>query len=646
MKKFKRIVAIILVFTMLSPLGCAQKSGEDKTAAFDISAYDKQMKISKLSYSYSLGNIKMMSRKALYDLYNNFYLGTPEDGSVRGGITAALLFLTAFYNEYLLYGEEEIKQMFESEMKKLYAMDEAEITVAGSSTLPALDDCAYTALRLITAYKVTGDERLLDYADKIYKSTYERWWDDIYGGGLWYNNHGAAGGDGVFNRWKSLYGAAYSIAGFELYTLVGDQYYLDCAIAEYEWMHKALSEGRSDGIYTCDYMDAGPANGSDLNYITRNGSCSYLGGNVGMAVCHYWMYKHTNDEKYLDRTYKTLGGILKKFILEDTFLMDRDAATNAFYFDYLVTDLIEMKQKGIDKGYFDKYNDYLCNTAIMIYENNRTEKGYYSGAWCYLEAGEISIPEQAGVGSPEFLFTSSNSVQVVTAAARMEHEVIKDIEAENNVDIPEIELESYFFERKTLREYDRLGGGNTKLSHWNVAGWTVKETDSGVALALNSNNVAGASYAKSVNAKKGFYISFDMKWDEANILQTSACWSLNAADGSRILSRVFQNNGTTSIEMSLTNSVKNTWDAQVFKGIGWVPSEFFARIEIYCFAGSGEICVSLKNIYNEEVFSCLLLNTNIEGNTVFESNLTLTLGGDTSFACEFDNIKIETSYSE
>ena len=376
---------------------------------------------------YKMGSMKAYAHTAMNDMLRNFWWGDLDTGMLRGGFGGSFLYLLSLYNYYSLSQDEVSRKIFErQEYMLLNHLEPSQVKVAGTSTTPAGDDAGYFSLYYMYLYRVTQNPEMLEYTKALIHSIYDRWWDDIYGGGLWYNNLGAAGGGTGSASWMPRFKSAYStstvMAGFEYYDVTDDQEIFDMSVKEYEWMATHLNEGRDDGLYFAEYSDLGAGNGGSADQISPEGSSIMLNGNMGMAVCSYEMYKYTGEQKYMDRVLATLEGILNREVVNGLFLVDRDPTTGSSFMGYFVEMLMDMHKKGIDHGYLKRYMAPFYATATIIATNNRTEDGYYNGAWYYLEEGEKSYADMAGQ-IPQLIVVSGNSSHVITAAAMLENYV-------------------------------------------------------------------------------------------------------------------------------------------------------------------------------------------------------------------------------
>lgn len=357
---------------------------------------------------------------AVNDLISNYWVGTPEKGSIiptwtgvpleempdeRGGLWERGQMLFAMYDLYQVNKDEKLKNMIIREAKRFMEIYKpVELETAGPLLHTAADDCGWHAMLYLMFYEVSGEKWFVERAVNLLDDARRRWADDTMGGGLWYNDD---------KEWKSLYGVSLSLNWWRLWEITGDERFYKMAVDEYEWMHKAL--GREDGIYFTDISTAGPKGEFRPNDIHEAGSVSFLSGNMGMAAFSMKMYKHTGDAKYLERAKKTSEGLMKFYAKTGVYLNDRDAWTNGTFAAYFVSDVLSNAE-------FAEHKKVLAETAKSIMKNARTPDGYYGGCW----SGPADGPQSpwSMIGSvPKQIMTSATGVQMVVAAAMLEKNI-------------------------------------------------------------------------------------------------------------------------------------------------------------------------------------------------------------------------------
>lgn len=288
-----------------------------------------------------------------------------------GGLWESSILMMAMdtYYETLENGAEKIQvsQTIANTVNAfLTSYSEAELTSAPNNIQNhAMDDCGWNVTAFLLGYKhntalgnTTQAEKCLDYAKKLFNSTYDAFYDKQLGGGLWYNNQKKA---------KSLYAATLALAGYDLYELTKDAGIQQRFMDIYHGVEDNLR--RADGLYWIDMTTAGAGRMQNPYTINEGGSCTYLAGNMAMAVLNNRL-GHTGKAKQTAegmRLYETSGA--------GAYLNDRDAWNNTFFLGLWQRELLE-------SGVLDeRHIETLHMTADMILEHAVFSEGYYSAAW-------------------------------------------------------------------------------------------------------------------------------------------------------------------------------------------------------------------------------------------------------------------------
>ena len=244
---------------------------------------------------------------------------------------------------------------------------EEELVTAGTAPVNhAMDDCGWNVMAFLLGYRYnlylgrTSDAAVcLSYAIKLFNNTYDHYYDAALGGGMWYNNAHTS---------KALYAATLALAGDELYRITKNETIKSRYMDIYYGVENNLR--RADGLYSMS-ITADGLEGRDNPYdISEGGSCTYIGGNMCMAVLNARL---GNEEK----AKITAEGIaLFETTRTGALLNDRDAWNNTFFLGYFTRELIE-------SGIADvRYDGILRMTASNILDSAVFEKeGYYSAAW-------------------------------------------------------------------------------------------------------------------------------------------------------------------------------------------------------------------------------------------------------------------------
>ena len=243
---------------------------------------------------------------------------------------------------------------------------EAKLTTAGVAPVNhAMDDCGWNVMALLLGYRYNLElgrtseaATCLNYAEKLFNNTFDHYYDDRLGGGMWYNND---------HTEKSLYAATLAMAGYDLWKITAKEDIRERYLKIYEGVENNLR--RADGLYYIHINSEGVASKDNPYDISEGGSCTYIGGNMCMAVLNYRLGN-------VDQAKTTAEGIaLFETTRSGALLNDRDAWNNTFFLGMFQRELM---QTGVVDA---RYADILRTTAVNILANAVFDDGYYSAAW-------------------------------------------------------------------------------------------------------------------------------------------------------------------------------------------------------------------------------------------------------------------------
>ncbi|MCL5033123.1 MAG: glycoside hydrolase family 76 protein [Thermotogae bacterium] len=363
-----------------------------------------------------------IAEAAVNDLIRNYWVGTPKNGYIiptwngypvneksttneimkKGGMWERGIMIFAINNLYHATGNPTLKEYIASEwnyIKKNYTLTELE--TPGGMLTTAVDDCGWDAMLYLIFYKDLGDPVALEYAEGLVDNAFNRWLDDKFGGGMWYNDYRII---------KSLYQVGIVLSALKIWELTGEKSFYDKAFSCYQWMEQKLL--RPDGLYWCDYDDLGPVgertNGLESG-INEAGSVTFLGGNMAMGVIQAILYKITGEDTYRQEAIRTANAIAQKETKNGIYLDDRDAWTDGSFAGEWATKVLTLP------GISETVKNILYSTANAIYYNDRTSGGYYGGCW----DGPINeeCPWNIVGSKPQQIMTSASAVDIITAAA-------------------------------------------------------------------------------------------------------------------------------------------------------------------------------------------------------------------------------------
>lgn len=241
-----------------------------------------------------------------------------------------------------------------------------ELTAAGGAPYNyAMDDCGWNTQALLLGYRYNtylGNTEqaayCLELAQMLFDNAYSVFYDDALGGGMWYNKSG---------KEKSLYAATLSLAGLDLHEITGSAETLEKSTAIYRGVEENLR--RADGLYWMSLSADGYTDMDTPYGISEGGSCTYIGGNISMAILNV---RFGN----LALAQQTLEGI-ERYETDSSgaFINDRDAWNNTYFLGLLVREVLDTGLAGASAG------KTLQITARKILNNCVFDSGYYSASW-------------------------------------------------------------------------------------------------------------------------------------------------------------------------------------------------------------------------------------------------------------------------
>ena len=317
----------------------------------------------------------------------------------------------------------------------------------------AADDCGWNAMFFMQVYLAAGDLRARDDALAVIRGSYDYYKDGDTANGLWYpqkppsqgydDTHGTPGD----NRFKSLYNVGLISAALDLlldakkndpdgWQAEYGALYTD-TLNVYNWSEKHLLRGGAysvtrqngetseyfcdDYLYWCDYSEdrsgrderTGPDGGVRPNDIGEAGSVSFLGGNMGMAVCHALLYQLTGEEIYLERAIRTAKALTDSplYNRNGVLLSDRDGWTNGTFAGRYVRDVLTLP------GIRAEDQELILKTGESCYQNARTQ---INGKWYYKAEWSGGGKWTSGGTTPDQIMTSGSTANMILAAGLLE----------------------------------------------------------------------------------------------------------------------------------------------------------------------------------------------------------------------------------
>ena len=380
------------------------------------------------------------------DLIHNWWTGDSETGHflhTNGGIPREepgflwehAMAIFAMDSLFSATSDEEIRQRIIREwchLRECYPNRNIYVE-AGKEFNWAQDDAGWNALLYMLAYRYTGDPFCLGIAKDLIRNTFDYWADDgDLNNGLLYDHERWD----VTKRNVMTHAASTTLAAFDYWKATGDNSLLEDAVTVYEWVERnmlrngeywyILHDGTrhtgycNDKLYWFSYnkeretfnVYTGPEDGPDPNKILEGDSAIFLGGTMGMGVLHVRMYEYTKDEKYLRRAVETLHAVTDNpYLVQNGVLVDAgDGWTNAAFMQQWVNEILTLD------GARPEDVRLLKNTAISIYNNARTSRGFYSAAWSGPAEDDADTPWGRRGWTHDKLMTCATSIHMIIAA--------------------------------------------------------------------------------------------------------------------------------------------------------------------------------------------------------------------------------------
>lgn len=296
------------------------------------------------------------------------YIGVGGAGAMWESAILLMALDTCAQNESITEEERTALAKVIANTVKMFADGYSEAQITGAGTGPinwCMDDCGWNCMALLLGYRwqtYLGNEaeaaRDLALAEKLFDSSYSVFYDDQLGGGMWYQ---------TAKTHKSLYGATLALAGYDLYQITGREASRTKYLNIYNGVENNLR--RADGLYWMEINGDGIVGANNPYDISEGGSCTYLGGNMCMAVLNTRLGN-------LDRARQTALG-MARYETDRTgaWLNDRDGWNNTFFAGLFVR---EVMNAGITDAATERT---LLATVRQILKNACFDDGYYSASW-------------------------------------------------------------------------------------------------------------------------------------------------------------------------------------------------------------------------------------------------------------------------
>ncbi len=222
------------------------------------------------------------------------------------------------------------------------------------------DDMLWMALALLRAYEITGQDRYLTNAQRLWLDI-QGGWNDHYGGGIaWrktqrdYKNAPANGPAVILTA--------------RLYRVTGDPEYLDWALRIYNWLEENLVDPRTHLVW--DGINRQGDGAIDKDWLFTYNQGTYIGANVAL-------WEVTGDEQYLERAKRTATASLLYLTRSGGVFQDEGQGDGGLFKGILVRYLVELVRADEDTA---QIRNALLRNAESAWAS-RTPSGTFGPRW-------------------------------------------------------------------------------------------------------------------------------------------------------------------------------------------------------------------------------------------------------------------------
>ena len=381
----------------------------------------------------NLERLSAAAKKAESDLRRNYWNESENhfDNYTKSMTWEYGIILFGLETLYKATGEQRLKEYFLPQMKYVEEVIGLHhlLTVCGTDPNIANDDTGWSAMTMISTYRMSGYGSALGYARDIIRNSYEYFKDGDISNGLWYRLDDKYNPDHIAINQKCITCAALVLASLDLYEITKgsaecDEELFADTLTLYNWIEEKLARvgvkdygnGKvsrvNDGLY---YMSLGYDTELDAEYpkgvedelaIYECNSISSLFGNMAMPVINAKLYNITKEKKYLERAINGANALInsKAYTGGDIFLNDRDAWCNSTFAGRFVSEVLTLD--GVNSA---RASALFKNTAEAILDNCVTEDGRYRGSW----GGSGKWDRTSG---PNWMMTNGTTVHMIYAA--------------------------------------------------------------------------------------------------------------------------------------------------------------------------------------------------------------------------------------
>ncbi len=304
---------------------------------------------------------------------------------------------------YRLYPENaDIKKYYEDVLDRClpqYAVTDATITPPSGEVYTGImyynagihwqgdfyyDDNAWICIQLFNAYRLLGEDKYLNYAEKILEFMWTGW-DDAAGGGVYW--------DKTFQGKGTCCNGPVCVAFLEGYRITKNETYLDRAKMIYEWCNEVLRDEK--GLYS-----------EGINSLTdltkKPWRAAYDQGT--MMTSASLLYEITGDKAYYKDLGQTSGATLGlMFRTEgDRVTMAGNPIFKAWCVGWLLRGIMMVHEAGntaTPKVFMYRMEKVLDDTLATKDQNGQYDPYFCSGEWWDGDEFDSDILQPTGVAT-------------------------------------------------------------------------------------------------------------------------------------------------------------------------------------------------------------------------------------------------------
>ena len=224
-----------------------------------------------------------------------------------------------------------------------------------------VDDMEWNALTMLRIYNITKDQKYLDTVLELWGYISGVWTEDAGGGITWCTSSSVS-----LSKNACSNGPAAILAA-RLYSLTGEQEYLDWAKKIYNWEKEILVDASTGKVK--DNIDVATKKISEVALTYNQGT--YMGAGVEL-------YNITKNPAYLNDAKNVATYTISALANSNNVLRDEGSGDNGLFKGIFMRYFLELIQvNDLDNAYKNKYIVFLKNNAYTLWHNGVYKDGAY-----------------------------------------------------------------------------------------------------------------------------------------------------------------------------------------------------------------------------------------------------------------------------